>query len=554
MAKNVKKSESQIATVMEIEISKIQPSSLNPRENFDEESLQELAESISKQGLLSPIMVRPIGDLFEIVYGERRFRAIQLLKMPTITALVKSLSDDEAENMAITENLIRKDITPLEEAKAFQRLIDKRKHTVETLSVQFGKDKVYIYSRLKLNQLVPDFQALLGANALPLTVFNELIKYSPEVQQQIHDERLGDHVNQYQTWVNFSAKKIIENIKAFYSYDLAFYPLLHASCHGCPQNSSTSSLFSDEPLKCYDKECLRSKVNQHLFDLCILIDDLFPSFTFAVKNYHGNQLLAERLTEKGFTLKTFDSYNDLRPDFPEVPDREDFEEEDFEEAMADHREEVEEYYYQMAELQKKCEQGEIEQWVVITSDGIDMPFVKKTKVVLGEQDEQIQVLEEKQQELAKNEKRFREIKDENIAKDFCTILKSPHSFNEDLSELEVTASYWGMLSYLKTERWSKFGAQNSTWSLTDSDKEIILNNLTEERKQIIQRDFIESALCGATGEYSQKLRSDYIFSHFPDEHSQIEEKYSEVLEKRLKTIEADRKELDELLSMLENQE
>ena len=134
-----------------VALANIQPSGFNPRKRFDETSLYELAESIKRQGVLQPITVRPVDgtDRYGIVFGERRYRASVIAGRDEIPAIVSELSDEEAEEMAITENLQRKDVTPVEEAAAYQRLIESGRHTVQTLAVLFGKNENYIRTRLK---------------------------------------------------------------------------------------------------------------------------------------------------------------------------------------------------------------------------------------------------------------------------------------------------------------------------------------------------------------------------------------------------------------------
>ena len=134
-----------------VALANIQPSSFNPRKHFDEANLYELAESIKQQGVLQPITVRPIAetDRYEIVFGERRYRASVMVEMEDIPAIVSELTDEAAEEMAITENLQRKDVTPIEEANAYQKLIENGRHTVQTLAVLFGKNENYIRTRLK---------------------------------------------------------------------------------------------------------------------------------------------------------------------------------------------------------------------------------------------------------------------------------------------------------------------------------------------------------------------------------------------------------------------
>ena len=121
-----------------IALANVQPSNYNPRKNFDEASLAELSESIRQQGVLQPIGVRPIEDnRFEIVFGERRYRASLMAGLEDIPAVVMEISDEVAEEMAVTENLQRKDVTPIEEANAYQKLIDSGRHDVQSFFFHF---------------------------------------------------------------------------------------------------------------------------------------------------------------------------------------------------------------------------------------------------------------------------------------------------------------------------------------------------------------------------------------------------------------------------------
>lgn len=119
-----------------VALANIQPSNFNPRKHFDETSLNELAGSIRQQGVLQAIGVRPITDTdrYEIVFGERRYRASLMAGLEEIPAVILEISDEAAEEMAVTENLQRKDVTPIEEGNAYQKLIESGRHNVETLA------------------------------------------------------------------------------------------------------------------------------------------------------------------------------------------------------------------------------------------------------------------------------------------------------------------------------------------------------------------------------------------------------------------------------------
>jgi ParB family chromosome partitioning protein len=133
-----------------------------PRKHFDNLGLQELAHSIDKQGLIQPIVVREIGaDRYEILAGERRFRACQSLGWKDIPAIVRTSTDREALALALVENLQRSDLNPLEEAEAFKRLIEECQLTHEQCAQEVGKSRASISNSLRLLDLSPFCQSCL---------------------------------------------------------------------------------------------------------------------------------------------------------------------------------------------------------------------------------------------------------------------------------------------------------------------------------------------------------------------------------------------------------
>src|ERR1700754_3766749 len=121
----------------------LQPGRFQPRMTFDEQPLQELAASIREKGVLSPILVRPIGpDRYEIVAGERRWRAAQLAKLHDVPVVVRELADDQALELAIIENVQRADLNAIEEATGYQALISEFSHSHEEVAKVVGKSRV----------------------------------------------------------------------------------------------------------------------------------------------------------------------------------------------------------------------------------------------------------------------------------------------------------------------------------------------------------------------------------------------------------------------------
>ena len=144
-----------------LDISMISPWTNNPRRTIDPERLRELADSIGKVGVLQPILVRPDNARFLIVSGERRWRAAREAGLKQIPAVVRTLTDAEALELAVTENLQREEVPPLEEAEGYERLHTTHGYTVEEIADKVGKSKTYVYSRLKLTSLCEEAREYL---------------------------------------------------------------------------------------------------------------------------------------------------------------------------------------------------------------------------------------------------------------------------------------------------------------------------------------------------------------------------------------------------------
>jgi ParB family chromosome partitioning protein len=141
-----------------VSLSLLSESKTNPRRVFEDAPLKELASTIRTQGVLSPLLVRPITENgFEIVFGARRYRAAQLAEQDTVPVRIKQMSDAEVIEAQLIENLQRRDVHPMEEAQGFSALLDldEPKYSIEQISAKTGKSVAYVAGRLKLTELVP---------------------------------------------------------------------------------------------------------------------------------------------------------------------------------------------------------------------------------------------------------------------------------------------------------------------------------------------------------------------------------------------------------------
>lgn len=157
-----------------------------PRKHFDEESIRELADSILSDGLQSPILVRPRDGKFEIVQGERRYRAHVLAELDTIRAEIREMSEDEAFHLAVIENIQREQLTDIEEARAFQRYIEMG-YTHEAVAQKVKKSRTYVTTKLRLLKLIPEIQDLISLGRVSTGHAVQILKL-----ESITDRLCGD--------------------------------------------------------------------------------------------------------------------------------------------------------------------------------------------------------------------------------------------------------------------------------------------------------------------------------------------------------------------------
>jgi ParB family chromosome partitioning protein len=153
-------------TTQQIPLARIKPNPFQPRKIFRPEDLQELVQSVRERGILQPIVVRRRGDHWEIIAGERRYRAAQKLGMLTVPAVEVTASDVEALELALIENLQRTDLSPLEEAEGYHRLQEEFNMTQEQIALKVGKDRATVANAIRLLKLSPEVKSLLASNQL----------------------------------------------------------------------------------------------------------------------------------------------------------------------------------------------------------------------------------------------------------------------------------------------------------------------------------------------------------------------------------------------------
>ncbi len=269
--------------VRDIALSRIQESKTNPRRQFDEAKLAELAENIRRHGVLQPVLVRALPDgepdVYELVAGARRYRASKLAGRDTIPASVRELSDTQCLELQLIENLQRADVHELDEARGYAALMRMQPdtYTVETLAEKIGRSEKYVYARLRLTHLVEEAQQAFYTGKLTVAHAFEIARLQPNDQRRALQECFPGHRNaaailkdgkaeavtarQLREWIAREIHLDITNAP-FDPQDETLLPSA-GSCAKCPKRTGNNPLLFPEVREksiCTDRVCYRAKV------------------------------------------------------------------------------------------------------------------------------------------------------------------------------------------------------------------------------------------------------------------------------------------------------
>ncbi|MFL9844716.1 ParB/RepB/Spo0J family partition protein [Flavobacterium rhizosphaerae] len=299
-----------------LRLAEIRISATNPRKHFDQAALEELAQGIKKVGVLHPIVVRPVEKNYELVCGERRYRASEMAGMTVIPANIRILTDDEAFELQIMENLERKDVHPMDEAEAFQKMLDTGRYTLQDLAAKFVKPESFIAQRLSLCHLIPQikqdfYNAQLGIGHAIL-----IARMPEDRQQEIFAGYKDKQVDGYGT-VRELEKEIREEtipmVKAKFSLEKPYGPIV--ACSACPKRTANNLiLFPDmqDADSCTDKSCFRKKLDLHVTQQLEEIINSGKPVTLA-GNTKGSPSAGVQEMAAAYDLKINKEYQDIFP-------------------------------------------------------------------------------------------------------------------------------------------------------------------------------------------------------------------------------------------------
>ena len=209
----------------EIRIEKIVPNKYQPRREFTEDKIKELAESIKQNGLLQSITVRDMGNgFYELIAGERRLRALKYLEYPTTKAIVKELTNEQMATLALIENIQREELTPIEEAYAYQELLSINNLTQDELAKSLGKTQATVANKLRLLKLCSKVVDAINSKRITERHGRAMVKLDPSAQEKILNQILTQSLNVSQTRIknetknndstqpNYDAQKILARL------------------------------------------------------------------------------------------------------------------------------------------------------------------------------------------------------------------------------------------------------------------------------------------------------------------------------------------------------
>ena len=526
----------------DLDITTIHPSTDNHRKTFNDASLQELAESIREVGILQAIAVRPRTEGgYEIIYGERRYRASLLAGAKTIKATIyNNVTDDEAEDMSLSENLQREQVRPTEEAKAFKRLLEKGRYDMYSLTARFGRSEKYIYTRLKLNELYAPIDELLDNETITVSVAEEISTYEPDIQKDVYEKHLKE--GNGEDWTGYTLNLFKRYFEKYYTTDLGQYKFDKTECNTCVHNAANYNLFAEHNGcgHCTNRKCLEAKNAAHVAKETEKLLKSDPKLVVA-RPYYGsrNDMALHKLDKKGHEIKELDYNVSARefPKAPEAPKNEQFTQtKEYEQAVQTFERRNEEYARKVEELDRMKEEGRIKTYVKVGQTEPELCYVEINRketapVTIGT--------------LQERDKRFKQLSIEKTVADTKKIVRENDYPESPFTQYEDGMVYFAMLAQLQRRHFPLFGIKDQPFALDEKQRMKIVAKLTDAQKTVIKRDFISHFLCenGHGDNNASKLLRDFANMHFPDQYGLVKATHEEEYQKRHERLEERIKEM-----------
>ena len=314
--------------VVELDVNDILPNRFQPRIKFNEDSINELCDSIREHGVIQPIVVRKMGDKFEIIAGERRFKASLLAGKMTIPAVVTELNDKDSAEVALIENVQRRDLTPIEEAISYKKILDMGYLTQEDLAIKLGKTQSTVANKLRLLNLTEDVQEALLEEKISERHARSLLKLTNPAQQRemleniitnrltvrktddaiakvlkgdsVQEENLNDKVDNISNLNTFNSNLSVNNVSTPDLND-TFNPFTSDISYNNIQNNNNDN-YNNQITNNNVNDYKETTLNSNFEDSCYILSD-----TGAI--YTGRDVFARGNLIKNCNIYGLNSYN-----------------------------------------------------------------------------------------------------------------------------------------------------------------------------------------------------------------------------------------------------
>ena len=535
-----------------LDLNQIVNSVYNPRKDMRQESLQELSDSIRQVGVLQPICVRPMDDGYEIVYGERRYWAAALAGLKCIPALIREMTDAEAEDAAITENLQREDVSPREEAAAYKRALDSGRHSIESLVGKFGKSETYIRARLKLSELIDALAEQLDKEEISVGVATEIAKYPADIQQTVYNEHFAEGC--YASWKNTRIKEVARRLYEQYMTKLETYRFDKSECVSCQHNTANQVLFRDECSDgcagCQNRECMMRKNHEYLMRKALKIQQDDPRTILATIGDTPVAVL-ETLEQKGYYVEELNyylDYYDEAPERPEQPASEKFETvEDYEMAMEEFQAELVAFTEETQQLEFDVSEGRMRKYAIIGHLDVEVRYeaVEPEEVETVSEDGERKVFvtvvpDSPKEDLLRKDYRNRQICYERITADMKKFFSTAKVSNKPLLKEEQQMFFYAVMNRVGAMQLKQCGFKTKENSrMTDQERFTAAGHITDKQQAALMRTFLLDFFRATAPDYNctDELLATQLMCRFADlnfekESRNVQRQYLEIYEKR----------------------
>lgn len=479
-------------TVM-LDMKDVRTSCYNPRRSYSKQGIEELAATMNEVGILQPIHVRAVGEHYEIIFGERRYRAALSLKWKQIPAYIRVVSDEVARDMALTENLQREDMPPMDEAAAYLAQVNGGKD-IYTLAAKYGKSDRYIYDRLKLNDLIPQIADLLNRELIGIGVALEIAKCEKHIQEDMYEKRLkGESENDDNPAYGWRGKGVSDFKRLVldtYTTDLEQYSFDKADCLTCAHNTNTYDLFANCNGKCghcTNADCLSAKNEAYVLDKATALLKDNPRAVVGQRSPGNGNPIVNTLVTNGHECKSYGWDYCSFPSAPTAPEKECYQNpEKFAEAERMYKHNLTAYEKEIERINSMVEKGDARLYVC--------PFDKDAELIYKPV---------KRRDIEPDfVKRLTEKKENNIQKAFAKTVEATRDIvyknvepTTPFTVLEDNMLYFIMIPALKPEHRKTINKDLYEYGSISSEQRLaIIQNLTSEQKDMIRRDYISAYL------------------------------------------------------------